>query len=104
MTIFVYLISSGDSLGKSSTGGLTAPIPISVKTNRGGLGRDALVRDIKQRKEEMVRKRREQRRNQQQQEMSTAEYRSEKFTWQDFRCVLTLLNAGFHTEKIIRLS
>ena len=63
----------GDSLGKSSHGGLTAPIPICVKTTRGGLGRDALVKEIKRKKEEMIKNRRERKQNHQQ--MSTEEYR-----------------------------
>lgn len=46
------LIFLGDSLGKSNTG-IVEPVGIALKTNRGGLGREAAVQQIKAAKAKM---------------------------------------------------
>ena len=43
----------GDSLGKSSTSGRTEPVPITIKDNRSGLGREKLIQEIKEKKQKM---------------------------------------------------
>lgn len=49
------LFSLGQSLGKASTSGRTEPVPIEVKTGRGGIGRDAVLKDLAEKKEKMRR-------------------------------------------------
>ena len=42
---------AGQSLGKASTSGRTEPVQIEVKTGRGGIGRDAVLKDLAEKKE-----------------------------------------------------
>merc|ERR1712170_37105 len=41
---------AGESLGKAKSGGRLEPIPIEVKNNRSGLGRDAAIQHVKETK------------------------------------------------------
>ena len=43
------MVLLGDSLGKSKSG-LVEPIPIQVKSNRGGLGREGVLKEIAEEK------------------------------------------------------
>ena len=40
-------------MGKASTSGRTEPVQIEVKTGRGGIGRDAVLKDLAEKKEKM---------------------------------------------------
>lgn len=62
----------GDSLGKSSKG-ITEPINIKIKFDRGGLGRETAIKEIQEKKEEIRRKRLLQKLDTT--EISTEEYR-----------------------------
>lgn len=42
----------GDSIGRSSTG-IVEPIPIQVKSGRGGLGREAAIKQLEQYREKL---------------------------------------------------
>lgn len=43
----------GDAIGRNSSGGIVEPIPIQVKTNRAGLGRDAALKQLQEYKEKL---------------------------------------------------
>ncbi len=45
---------SGEGLGKKS--GRVDPIPLEVKTDRGGLGREAVLREVRERKMQAIRR------------------------------------------------
>lgn len=38
----------GDAIGRHGSGGIVEPIPIQVKTNRAGLGRDAALKQLQE--------------------------------------------------------
>lgn len=48
---------AGQSIGKASTKGIVEPIGIQVKSDRGGLGREEALRQLQERRLELVRKR-----------------------------------------------
>ncbi len=64
---------AGDSLGKSGSGGLVNPISVEVKNNRSGLGRDALIKEIREQKE--ARRRSGGKRRKAEHEMTPEEFR-----------------------------
>jgi hypothetical protein len=51
----------GESLGKAGGSGLVNPIIVEVKNNRFGLGRDAVLKEIREQKEELRRRHRKRR-------------------------------------------
>lgn len=48
---------AGQSIGKASAQGIVEPIGIQVKSDRGGLGREEALRQLQERRLEVVRKR-----------------------------------------------
>ncbi|XP_055707470.1 G patch domain-containing protein 11 [Phlebotomus papatasi] len=47
----------GESIGRSGSQGIVEPIGITVKTDRGGLGRDAALKQLAEKKQEIMRQR-----------------------------------------------
>ena len=45
----------GDAIGRASSSGIVEPIPIQVKTNRAGLGREAAIKQLEEYKENLRR-------------------------------------------------
>lgn len=45
----------GDAIGRNSSTGITEPIPIQVKTNRAGLGREAALKQLQEYKDNLRR-------------------------------------------------
>ena len=65
---------SGEALGKSGSSGIVAPIGVEVKNNRFGLGRDAVLREIREEKER-IRSHKWRQRSKKQNEMTPEEFR-----------------------------
>ena len=71
---------TGDSLGKSGTEGIVNPIGVEVKNNRMGLGREAVLQEIREQKEQIrIRKWERRRKRGEEREMTPGEFR-----WADF--------------------
>ena len=68
------LPSSGESLGKSGSDGIVKPIGVEVKNNRMGLGREAVLREIREEKDR-IRSRKWERRKRGEKEMTPEEFR-----------------------------
>ena len=67
---------TGDSLGKSGTEGIVNPIGVEVKNNRMGLGREAVLREIREQKEQIrIRKWERRRKRGEGKEMTPGEFR-----------------------------
>lgn len=49
---------AGQSIGRASSQGIVEPIGIQLKSDRGGLGREEALRQLQERRLELVRKRR----------------------------------------------
>ncbi len=56
-TVFTRTFFIGEGLGKKDVSGRVDPIPIEVKKDRGGLGREAVLREVTQRKAEFLKRR-----------------------------------------------
>ena len=68
------LLPTGDSLGKTGSEGIVNPIGVEVKNNRMGLGREAVLREIREQKER-IRSRKWERRKKRENEMTPEEFR-----------------------------
>ena len=71
--LFLFL-PTGDSLGKTGSAGIVNPIGVEVKNNRMGLGREAVLREIREQKER-IRCRKWERRKKRENEMTPEEFR-----------------------------
>ena len=67
-------LPTGDSLGKTGSEGIVNPIGVEVKNNRMGLGREAVLREIREQKER-IRSRKWERRKKRENEMTPEEFR-----------------------------
>jgi hypothetical protein len=82
---------AGESLGKTNAG-LKEPVPIVVKSDRGGLGRAEALRQVELAKSEFRRKRQEEReRRLKDATPSLEEFRAQKSRQRRLKQVLTMI-------------